>query len=102
MPQEFGFLGTVVVLALMFTFIFRLMRMGDRQRETFGRVYCYIVASVLLFHTLINVGMTIGLVPVMGIPLPLISYGGSSLLAFSIMIFIAFAFDAQTKRNVIQ
>ena len=100
--EEFGFLGTVVVLALMFTFIFRLMRMGDRQRETFGRVYCYIVASVLLFHTLINVGMTIGLVPVMGIPLPLISYGGSSLLAFSIMIFIAFAFDAQTKRNVIQ
>ena len=100
--EEFGFLGTIVVLGLMFTFIFRLMRMGDRQRETFGRVYCYIVASIMLFHTLINVGMTIGLVPVMGIPLPLISYGGSSLLAFSIMIFIAFAFDAQTKRNVIQ
>jgi rod shape determining protein RodA len=99
--EEFGFLGTMVVLSLMFTFIFRLMRMGDRQRETFGRVYCYIVASILLFHTLINVGMTIGLMPVMGIPLPLISYGGSSLLAFSIMIFIAFAFDAQTKRNVI-
>jgi rod shape determining protein RodA len=99
--EEFGFLGTIVVLGLMFTFIFRLMRMGDRQRETFGRVYCYIVASIMLFHTLINVGMTIGLVPVMGIPLPLISYGGSSLLAFSIMIFIAFAFDAQTKRNVI-
>ena len=98
--EEFGFLGTIVVLGLMFTFIFRLMRMGDRQREAFGRVYCYIVASILLFHTLINVGMTIGLVPVMGIPLPLISYGGSSLLAFSIMIFIAFAFDAQTKRNV--
>ena len=98
--EEFGFLGTMVVLGLMFTFIFRLMRMGDRQRETFGRVYCYIVASVLLFHTLINVGMTIGLVPVMGIPLPLISYGGSSLLAFSMMIFIAFAFDAQTARDI--
>ena len=98
--EEFGFLGTILVLGLMFTFIFRLMRMGDRQREAFGRVYCYIVASILLFHTLINVGMTIGLVPVMGIPLPLISYGGSSLLAFSIMISIAFAFDAQTKRNV--
>jgi rod shape determining protein RodA len=54
----------------------------------------------MLFHTLINVGMTIGLVPVMGIPLPLISYGGSSLLAFSTMIFIAFAFDAQTVRDV--
>ena len=98
--EEFGFLGTILVLALMFTFIFRLMRMGDRQRETFGRVYCYIVASILLFHTLINVGMTIGLMPVMGIPLPLISYGGSSLLAFSIMISIAFAFDAQTKRDL--
>ena len=97
--EEFGFLGAFVVLALMLAFIFRLMRMGDNQRETFGRVYCYIVASILLFHTLINVGMTIGIVPVMGIPLPLISYGGSSLLAFSIMIFIAFAFDAQTNRS---
>ncbi len=98
--EEFGFFGTMVVLGLMFAFILRLMRMGDRQRETFGRVYCYIVASILLFHTLINVGMTIGLVPVMGIPLPLISYGGSSLLSFSIMIFIALAFDAQTARNI--
>lgn len=96
--EEFGFLGAFVVLMLLLAFIFRLMRMGDNQRETFGRVYCYIVASILLFHTLINVGMTIGIVPVMGIPLPLISYGGSSLLAFSIMIFIAFAFDAQTNR----
>ena len=98
--EEFGFVGSMVVLLLIMAFIFRLMRMGDRQRETFGRVYCYIVASILLFHTLINIGMTIGVVPVMGIPLPLISYGGSSLLAFSIMIFIAFAFDAQTVRDV--
>jgi rod shape determining protein RodA len=98
--EEFGFVGTMFVLAVMLAFILRLMRMGDRQRETFGRVYCYIVASIMLFHTLINVGMTIGLVPVMGIPLPLISYGGSSLLAFSTMIFIAFAFDAQTVRDV--
>ena len=98
--EEFGFVGTITVLCLILAFVIRLMRMGDRQRETFGRVYCYIVASVILFHTLINIGMTIGLVPVMGIPLPLISYGGSSLLAFSIMIFIAFAFDAQTVRDV--
>ena len=98
--EEFGFLGAFVVLMLILAFIFRLMRMGDNQRETFGRVYCYVVASILLFHTLINVGMTIGVVPVMGIPLPLISYGGSSLLAFSVMIFIAFAFDAQTIRDV--
>ena len=98
--EEFGFMGAIVVLIVILAFIFRLMRMGDNQRETFGRVYCYIVASILLFHTLINVGMTIGVVPVMGIPLPLISYGGSSLLAFSVMIFIAFAFDAQTIRDV--
>jgi len=98
--EEFGFVGAMVVLLLLLAFIFRLMRMGDNQRETFGRVYCYIVASILLFHTLINIGMTIGVVPVMGIPLPLISYGGSSLLAFSIMIFIAFAFDAQTTREL--
>lgn len=98
--EEFGFMGAIVVLILILAFIFRLMRMGDNQRDTFGRVYCYIVASILLFHTLINVGMTIGIVPVMGIPLPLISYGGSSLLAFSIMIFIAFAFDAQTTREL--
>ena len=98
--EEFGFVGAFVVLMLILAFIFRLMRMGDNQRETFGRVYCYIVASILLFHTLINVGMTIGVVPVMGIPLPLISYGGSSLLAFSVMIFIAFAFDAQTTREL--
>ena len=98
--EEFGFAGSITVLILIMLFIFRLMRMGDRQRETFGRVYCYIVASILLFHTLINIGMTMGVVPVMGIPLPLISYGGSSLLAFSMMIFIAFAFDAQTVRDV--
>ncbi len=98
--EEFGFFGAIIVLGLIIAFIFRLMRMGDNQRETFGRVYCYIVASILLFHTLINVGMTIGMVPVMGIPLPLISYGGSSLLAFSVMIFIAFAFDAQTTREL--
>ncbi|MBR4850080.1 MAG: rod shape-determining protein RodA [Alistipes sp.] len=98
--EEFGFLGSVVVLILIAAFILRLMRMGDMQRETFGRVYCYSVASVLLFHTLINVGMTIGIVPVMGIPLPLISYGGSSLLAFTVMIFIAFSLDAQTRREL--
>ena len=98
--EEFGFAGAIAVLVLIMMFIFRLMRMGDNQRESFGRVYCYIVASILLFHTLINIGMTIGVVPVMGIPLPLISYGGSSLLAFSVMIFIAFAFDAQTTREV--
>ncbi|MBR3678504.1 MAG: rod shape-determining protein RodA [Alistipes sp.] len=98
--EEFGFIGTTFVLLLIAAFILRLMRMGDNQRETFGRVYCYAVASILLFHTLINVGMTIGIVPVMGIPLPLISYGGSSLLSFTVMIFIAFSLDAQTRSEL--
>ena len=98
--EEWGFVGALVALGLMAALIFRLMYMGDRQRETFGRVYCYCVASILLFHTLVNVGMTIGIVPVMGIPLPLVSYGGSSLVAFTTMIFIAFALDASTNRDM--
>ena len=97
--EELGFVGTLTILLLLAAFILRLMRMGDRQQETFGRVYCYCVASILLFHVLINIGMTIGLMPVMGIPLPFVSYGGSSLFAFTIMVFIAFSLDASTRRE---
>ena len=98
--EELGFVGTLTILLLLAAFILRLMRMGDRQQETFGRVYCYCVASILLFHVLINIGMTIGLMPVMGIPLPFVSYGGSSLFAFTIMVFIAFSLDASTRREL--
>lgn len=98
--EEFGFLGSALVLILMGALILRLMRMGDKIDEPFGRIYCYCVASILLFHTLVNVGMTIGIVPVMGIPLPFLSYGGSSLLAFTLMVFIAISLDASTKRNL--
>lgn len=97
--EEQGFVGAVFVLLLMGALILRVMRMGDRQQETFGRVYCYCVAAILLFHTLVNVGMTIGLVPVMGIPLPFISYGGSSLVAFTVLLFIAIALDASTRKG---
>ena len=97
--EEHGFFGSMVVLALFCLLIFRLMRMGDRQVEAFGRIYCYSVAAILLFHILVNVGMTIGLMPVMGIPLPLISYGGSSLIAFTILIFIAIRLDAATRQD---
>ena len=96
--EEWGLLGTLFVLALFFLLILRLMRMGERQEEPFGRIYCYCVAAILLFHVLVNVGMTIGLVPVMGIPLPLMSYGGSSLIAFTILIFIAIRLDASTRQ----
>lgn len=98
--EETGFAGAIVVLTLLALLILRLMRMGDRQQETFGRVYCYCVAAILLFHTFVNVGMTIGLMPVMGIPLPFISYGGSSLVAFTVMVFIAFALDASTRKGL--
>jgi rod shape determining protein RodA len=96
--EEWGFLGSVVVLTLLCLLILRLMRMGERQQEPFGRIYCYCVAAILLFHVLVNVGMTIGLMPVMGIPLPFMSYGGSSLIAFTILLFIAVRLDASTRQ----
>ena len=96
--EEWGFVGTIVVLALLCLLILRLMRMGERQQEPFGRIYCYCVAAILLFHVLVNVGMTIGLMPVMGIPLPFMSYGGSSLIAFTILLFIAVRLDASTRQ----
>lgn len=96
--EEWGFLGTMVVLGLLCALILRLMRMGERQEEPFGRIYCYSVAAILLFHVLVNVGMTIGLMPVMGIPLPFMSYGGSSLIAFTILVFIAVRLDASTRQ----
>lgn len=91
-------MGSVVVLTLLCMLILRLMRMGERQQEPFGRVYCYSVASILLFHVFVNVGMTVGLMPVMGIPLPFMSYGGSSLIAFTILLFIAVRLDASTRQ----
>ena len=72
--------------------------MGERQQEPFGRIYCYCVASVFLFHITINIGMTIGIMPVIGIPLPFFSYGGSSLIAFTILLFVAIKLDA-SKHN---
>ena len=95
--EEWGFLGAFFLLSLYCLLILRLMRMGERQEEPFGRIYCYCVASILLFHVLVNVGMTIGLMPVMGIPLPFMSYGGSSLLAFTVLLFIAIRLDASTR-----
>ena len=96
--EEWGFVGTMTVLALLCALILRLMRMGERQEEPFCRIYSYCVASILLYHVLVNVGMTIGLIPVMGIPLPFISYGGSSLLGFTLLLFIAIRLDASPTR----
>ncbi len=92
--EEWGFVGSMVVLALFGALVLKLMRMGERQGEAFGRIYCYSVAGIFLFHVVINIGMTVGLVPVIGIPLPFFSYGGSSLLAFTILYFVAVKLDS--------
>lgn len=98
--EEWGFVGAAVVLVLFCCLILRLIIMGERQHETFGRVYCYGVASIFLFHVMVNVGMTIGVMPVIGIPLPLFSYGGSSLLAFTLLFFVAVKLDSRRREQV--
>ncbi|SDG51012.1 rod shape determining protein RodA [Dyadobacter soli] len=93
--EEHGFLGTAVVVFLFVTLISRLVVLAERQRSRFARVYGYCVAGIIFFHFLVNVGMTIGLMPVIGIPLPFFSYGGSSLWSFSVLLFIFLKIDAQ-------
>ncbi|MGE4541312.1 MAG: rod shape-determining protein RodA [Bacteroidales bacterium] len=92
--EEWGFMGTTTVILLYLLLLSRLIILAERQRSAFSRIYGYGIASVLFFHFAINIGMTIGLVPVIGIPLPFISYGGSSLWAFSIMFFVFLKQDA--------
>ena len=92
--EEWGFVGTSVVIILELFLIIKVIFMAERQRSPFSRIYGYGVASVLFFHLAINVGMTIGLMPVIGIPLPFFSYGGSSLWSFTILLFIFIKLDA--------
>ena len=92
--EEWGFVGSTVVLLLLLTLILRLLFIAERQRSSFSRVYGYGVACILFFHLAVNVGMTIGLAPVIGIPLPFFSYGGSSLWSFTILLFIFLRLDA--------
>jgi len=92
--EEWGFLGTFFIVSLFIFFLYRLIGIAERQRSQFSRVYGYAVVSVFFFHIVINIGMTIGLVPVIGIPLPFFSYGGSSLWAFTILLFIFLRLDA--------
>jgi rod shape determining protein RodA len=92
--EEWGFLGSVIVLLLYLFFLLRIIRLAERQRAVFSRIYGYGVFSILTFHFLVNTGMTLGLVPVIGIPLPFFSYGGSSLWAFTILLFIFIRLDA--------
>ncbi|MBR4267502.1 MAG: rod shape-determining protein RodA [Bacteroidales bacterium] len=92
--EEWGFLGSTIVIGLFLTLILRIIYLAEKQRSVFSRIYGYCVASILFFHVAINVGMTIGLVPVIGIPLPFFSYGGSSLWSFTILLFIFVRMDA--------
>lgn len=92
--EEWGFIGTTVLILLFVVLLLRLLVLAERQRTPFSRIYGYAVFSIFLFHFTINIGMTIGLVPVIGIPLPFISYGGSSLWAFTILLFIFLRLDA--------
>ncbi len=92
--EEWGFVGTFFVVSLFVFFLYRLIGIAERQRSPFSRIYGYGVVSVLFFHIVINIGMTISLVPVIGIPLPFFSYGGSSLWAFTILLFIFLRLDA--------
>jgi len=95
--EEHGWIGTSIFVATFITLLLRVLYIAERQRLRFARVYGYGVAGVLFFHFAINVGMTIGLMPVIGIPLPFISYGGSSLWAFSMMLFILLRCDMDRK-----
>ncbi len=100
--EEWGFAGAVVVLGLYLFLVLRIIRIAERQRSSFSRIYAYGVASIIFFHVVINVGMTIGIVPSIGIPLPLISYGGSSLLSFTIMIFVLVKLDSNRMGMIYQ
>lgn len=97
--EEQGFMGCAAVLTLFLTLILRLIHLAERQSDRFARVYGYCVLSVFLFHVFINVGMVLGLTPVIGIPLPFFSYGGSSLWGFTILLFIFLRMDAARERE---
>ncbi len=92
--EEWGFLGTTVVLLMFLALLYRILFIAERQRSTYTRIYAYGVASIIFFHVMVNVGMAIGLAPVIGIPLPFFSYGGSSLWSFTILLFVLIKLDS--------
>lgn len=95
--EDFGFLGSMALLLIYTLLLVRIIVVAERQRSVFSRVYAYGVACVLFFHVAINIGMTVGLAPVIGIPLPLISYGGSSLITFTMLFFVLVRLDADRQ-----
>ncbi|OON66811.1 rod shape-determining protein RodA [Hymenobacter sp. CRA2] len=100
--EEWGWLGTMTVIVLFMSLLGRVIFVAERQKSVFGRTYGYCVASIIFFHFCVNIGMTIGLAPVVGIPLPFFSYGGSSLWSFTILLFILLAIDAYRKQDLVR
>ena len=98
--EEWGFVGSTFVVGLFLFLLIRLITLAERQRSQFSRVYGYGVACILFFHIAINISMTIGIAPVIGIPLPFFSYGGSSLWAFTVLLFIFLRLDASRTENL--
>ena len=96
--EEKGFVGSTFVILLFASLIWRLIYLAERQSTRFGRVYGYSVLSIFFFHLFVNVGMVLGLTPVIGIPLPFFSYGGSSLWGFTILLFVFLRIDAARER----
>ncbi len=99
--EEWGFLGSLTVIGLYMTLLLRLIFLAERQRSAFSRIYGYGITSILFIHFLINIGMAVGLIPVIGIPLPFLSYGGSSLWGFTILLFIFLRLDASRSEYLI-
>lgn len=95
--ESFGFWGSALLIGIYLFLILRIVNIAERQRSTFSRVYAYSVASIIFFHVMVNICMTVGLAPVIGIPLPMLSYGGSSLLTFTILLFILLRLDADRQ-----
>lgn len=98
--EEYGWIGSSVFILLYVSFICRLVNLAERQKDRFTRIYGYSVASIFFFHFMVNIGMTIGVFPIIGIPLPFISYGGSSLLGFTILLFVFLKLDAHRKQQL--
>jgi rod shape determining protein RodA len=100
--EEWGWAGCLVVIVLFMTLLWRILLVAERQKSVFGRTYGYCVASILFVHFTVNLGMTMGLMPVVGIPLPFFSYGGSSLWSFTILLFTLLALDAHRKQDLLR
>ena len=100
MGEEWGFVGCTAMIAAYLALLLHIVTIAERQHSNFSRIYGYSVASILFFHLFVNIGMVIGLLPVIGIPLPFCSYGGSSLLAFTILLFIFIRQDSARTQGI--